>query len=109
MSGLHKRLSIPRTLAQDLLSALQVGKGNGWITRRGEDYFLYQGADQDWPALAPSLQQRGETLFARFGKVREPAGQALWRFRMAEAEKGVLTLAAEGADATPCELAIYGD
>ena len=109
MSGLRERLSIPRTLAQDLLSALQLGRGNGWVSRRGEEYFLYQGADQDWPTLAATLQERDETLFARFGNVRQPEGLALWHFRMAEVEKGVLTLAAEGPDDTPCELAIYGD
>ncbi|MEY2342028.1 hypothetical protein AB4090_07955 [Acidithiobacillus sp. IBUN Pt1247-S3] len=109
MPELRQSLKIPRTLAQNLLSALQTGAGNGWVSKNLDEYFLYLGTDRDWSALVQTMQKQQETPFARFGGVTEPKEIALWYFRMAEAEKGVLTLAVEDQDGAPRELAIDGD
>jgi hypothetical protein len=109
MPNLLPALKIPRTLAQDLFTALQFGVGQGWVSRHDTEYRLHPGTDADWPELARQLAGFGETLFARFGEVQEPRATGLWRFRMAEAEKGVLTLAVEDADGKPGELTIDGD
>ena len=109
MPELRPSLKIPRTLAQSLLSALQSGAGNGWVGHNQDGYVVYLGNDGDWPALRQTLRERQATPFARFGEVTQPKGAALWVFRMAEAEKGVLTLAVVDRDGAPRELAIDGD
>ena len=109
MPELRPSLTISRTLAQELLTALQSGRGDGWVAQSGNQYSLYLGSDSDWPTLQRSLQARQEQPFARFGRISEPVGTALWRFRMAEAEKGVLTLAVEDQEGKPWDLAIHGD
>ncbi len=97
-------LTIPRTLAQALLEDLQRGGGGGWIARSAMGYTVYPGTKEGRQEILASLQGRQEELFADYGFVREDLP---WHFSLAEAEKGVLTLAVEGPAGQIAELQIH--